>query len=84
MTSCLDCFFFGRWEVGEGVGKGRRYHGSVLGLLLNCESALIDITAKDASLSFIVSAAQITDVHISSGDSKDHRSQNGLWRQYRP
>lgn len=52
--------------------------------IVNCESAGINTTAKEVSLSFSISSSTDHGHHVVSGHSIDHRPQHGLQWQYRP
>lgn len=51
-----------------------------MALIFNCESTVIDPTAKEVSLQSV--AAWILDFHMASGDCMDHRHPHGLWRHH--
>ncbi|KAL6084525.1 hypothetical protein STEG23_005815 [Scotinomys teguina] len=61
---------------------GERGQKSSVSLILNCESAVINTTAKEAS--FRYNQARIMDFHMVSGDSTDHRDPHGLQHQHGP
>lgn len=69
--------FLGGWGVEVGLSLSQKPSTP---LFLNCASAVIDITAKVASLHFTVRGRfQITGFHMVSGDSKEHK--HGPWLQ---
>lgn len=63
MTSCQDWYFFGGQRLSQEPS---------MSCILNCESAVIDAAAKEASSSFTVSS------------SVDHRLPHGFWLQHGP
>lgn len=66
VPSCLGCYCL------EGGGWGRDGHRSFPVFPLHCASAVIQITAKEASLIFQSMGTQILGFYTVSGDSTDH------------
>lgn len=72
MAFCLNCFF------GGGSSEGRLSQKPSMYLFLNCESAVIYTTAKEAHSLWQSEGPWIMNFHIVSGDSMDHEHLHSL------